>query len=534
MKKIKFLTNDTKPVFPSAENEQLEKLAESDVLRIYRENIKEIAKNPFCPRYHLVAPAGYLHDPNGLCFWRGKWHLFYQHVYGEDSAEGLSGSSICWGHAVSDDLIRWKDLPDAIYPGPDISCWSGATLVEEDRVIAAYYGLYSGIVVAVSSDPLLLNWEKYGTVIPERDEKGNPAKFPIYDPCIFKEGKYYYILSGGAEYDEKTKHNHRQTYLLRSEDLRNWEYRHPFIENDCYGGVGDDGSCPYFVDIGEKGRERKLYVHFSHISGSAYAVGDFDAKREKFTVLGGGKFSCGHWSGGGLHAPSCSPDGKGGAVVIFNMNAPAEGAFPIMSLPQTMKLAGPGNNEIYLDVAEGVRSLRGRHVSSDPRIIRAGQTFSPDGFSGNCAEIRLEAKIPYQRALALDVLRTPDGEEFARITVFRNGGITNPDLKDPEVLESGQYTVVTADASRVGGKNNPSLSVRPPEISLVPVKDGESVVLDVFIDKCVLEVFVNGKRSLIQSVYPSRDARGVCLSSIRGDAEILSLDMWEMKSYGEK
>ncbi|MBQ7603477.1 MAG: glycoside hydrolase family 32 protein [Clostridia bacterium] len=376
MKKIKFLTNDTKPVFPSAENEQLEKLAESDVLRIYRENIKEIAKSPFCPRYHLVAPAGYLHDPNGLCFWRGKWHLFYQHVYGEDSAEGLSGSSICWGHAVSDDLIRWKDLPDAIYPGPDISCWSGATLVEEDRVIAAYYGLYSGIVVAVSSDPLLLNWEKYGTVIPERDEKGNPAKFPIYDPCIFKEGKNYYILSGGAEYDEKTKHNHRQTYLLRSEDLRNWEYRHPFIENDCYGGVGDDGSCPYFVDIGEKGRERKLYVHFSHISGSAYAVGDFDAGREKFTVLGGGKFSCGHWSGGGLHAPSCSPDGKGGAVVIFNMNAPAEGAFPVMSLPQTMKLAGPGNNEIYLDVAEGVRSLRGRHVSSDPRIIRAGQTFS--------------------------------------------------------------------------------------------------------------------------------------------------------------
>ncbi|MBQ7603478.1 MAG: GH32 C-terminal domain-containing protein [Clostridia bacterium] len=59
-------------------------------------------------------------------------------------------------------------------------------------------------------------------------------------------------------------------------------------------------------------------------------------------------------------------------------------------------------------------------------------------------------------------------------------------------------------------------------------------MLDVFIDKCVLEVFVNGKRSLIQSVYPSRDARGVCLSSIRGDAEILSLDMWEMKSYGEE
>ena len=534
MKRIRFLTNDTKPVFSNDEAEQLKELDVSDVLEIYRENRAELAGDPFCPKYHFVAPVGYLHDPNGLCFWRGKWHLFYQHVYEENTADGLSGSSICWGHVVSDDLIHWTDLPDAIYPGPDISCWSGAVLVEEDRVIAAYYGLYSGIVVAVSSDPLLLNWEKYGTVIPERDADGNPVPFPVYDPCIFKEGKYYYILSGGAEYDEKTKHNHRQTFLLRSEDLRNWEYRHPFIENDNYGGVGDDGSCPYFIDIGEKEDGRKLYIHFSHISGSAYAIGEFDGEREKFTVLGGGKFSSGHWSGGGPHAPSCYPDGKGGAVVIFNMNRPSLSYFPIMSLPETIKLTGPGKNEADIDVAESVHSLRGRRTEAAPRVIKAGETFLPDGFSGDCIELRLEAKIGYHKALELNVLRSPDAKEYANITVFRSGGTTNPDLKDPAVLESGQNTIVTADASHVGLAGDGARTIRPPEVCAVPLTEGENVVLDVFIDKCILEVFVNGKRSLLQSVYPSPEGRGVSVSALGGDAEIVSLDMWEMKSYHEK
>ena len=48
-----------------------------------------------------------------------------------------------WGHAVSDDLIHWRDLPYAIYPDPEEKCCSGATLVEDDRVIAMYHGTRS-------------------------------------------------------------------------------------------------------------------------------------------------------------------------------------------------------------------------------------------------------------------------------------------------------------------------------------------------------------------------------------------------------
>jgi len=45
-----------------------------------------------------------------------------------------------WGHAVSEDLIHWRDLPYAIHPDPEEGSWSGSTLVEDDRVIAMYHG----------------------------------------------------------------------------------------------------------------------------------------------------------------------------------------------------------------------------------------------------------------------------------------------------------------------------------------------------------------------------------------------------------
>ena len=135
--------------------EQEKQLAENSYLKQLHEARANQANDPHRPIYHYVNPEGRLNDPNGLCFWKGRWHLFYQAYPPEDTRQH-------WGHAVSDDLIHWSDLPIAIYPVPDDKCFSGATYVDEenDRVIAAYHGIGRGTMVAVSSDPLLLNWEK--------------------------------------------------------------------------------------------------------------------------------------------------------------------------------------------------------------------------------------------------------------------------------------------------------------------------------------------------------------------------------------
>ena len=145
--------------------------------------------DPYRPSYHYVNPEGILNDPNGLCYWQNNWHLFYQGYPPEDPRQH-------WGHAVSKDLVHRQDLPYAIYPNPEEKCFSGSTFVEENRVIAMYHGTRIGNMVATSSDPLLLNWEKVGNkaVIP-MTPNSDDLPYDVYDPNIWKKDGVYYSIS---------------------------------------------------------------------------------------------------------------------------------------------------------------------------------------------------------------------------------------------------------------------------------------------------------------------------------------------------
>ena len=214
----------------------------------------------------------------------GRWHLFYQGYPPEDNRQH-------WGHAVSDDLIRWRDLPYAIYPDPEECCYSGSALVEEDRVIAIYHGTQIGNMVALSSDPLLLNWEKVGdgAVIPMQKAGEPPLPYTVFDPCIWKKDGMYYALSGGWLPNGPANKQIRANFLFRSSDLEHWDYLHPFVEDDHYTVVGDDGACPYFWPIGDK----HILLMYSHMTGGQYLLGDYDKARDKFVVTDGGLFNFG-------------------------------------------------------------------------------------------------------------------------------------------------------------------------------------------------------------------------------------------------
>ena len=137
--------------YPTVLEDQLKALDTDEELGGFTESRKRLAADPFRPLYHFSPPEGFMNDPNGLCQWRGRYHLFYQF-----RAEGQE--RVHWGHTVSDDLVHWRDLPPALYPDKEKDCFSGQTLVEPDRVIAIYHGTVSGNSIATASDPLLLNW----------------------------------------------------------------------------------------------------------------------------------------------------------------------------------------------------------------------------------------------------------------------------------------------------------------------------------------------------------------------------------------
>ena len=176
--------------FPDTLAEQEEALATNPLMQRMLDARRSYADDPHRPIYHYINPEANLNDPNGLCFWQGRYHLFYQAYPPEDTRQH-------WGHAISDDLVHWRDLPYCIYPNPERCCFSGAALVEEDRVIAMYHGTEVGNMVATSSDPLLLNWEKVANkaVIPIQAGPALPRLRSLY----MEAGRRLLLAVGGHQ-----------------------------------------------------------------------------------------------------------------------------------------------------------------------------------------------------------------------------------------------------------------------------------------------------------------------------------------------
>lgn len=504
--------------FSNEQRKQEEELKNNLLIRRFQKSRLKLSIDKHRPYYHFISPEGKLNDPNGLCFWNGMWHLFYQAYPPEDPRQH-------WGHAVSADLINWKDLPYAIYPNPEAMSFSGSTWIEEDRVIAMYHGVNSGNMVAISDDPLLLNWTKVlnnGKAVIPADGGYN---FGIWDPNIWKKGNKYYSLTGGRNSVGPGGKEVRANYLFESTDLKNWKYLHPFVENDRYSSVGDDGSCPYFWPIGNNGKHILLY--FSHKSGGKYLIGDYDIEKDKFRVTDGGNFNHGPVSRGGVHAPSAFPDGKGGLIAIFNMNSGKEigenNYTELMTLPRLLTLDERG--KLVISPAGDFSSLRKKHTTVKATSLPANKEIVFDDISGDAMEINLVLNPKDASAIELNVLRSPNKEEYTRISFYKNGGYAIRDYPGQTIHNSA----ISID--NLNSSISKKVDFRVPETADVEIKDGELVNLHIFIDRSIVEVFINNRQCIALRAYPERDdSKGISIIAHGRDAELISMDTWQMRN----
>jgi beta-fructofuranosidase len=499
--------------------EQEAQLKDNPLLKRFAESRKRQAADPYRPIYHFVSPESRLNDPNGLCYWQGNWHLFYQAYPPEDDRQH-------WGHAISKDLIHWQDLPYAIYPGPERAVYSGTTLVEDNRVIAMYHGTRVGNMVAVSDDPLLLNWEKVtgNAVIPIESNTGFPLPYRVFDPAIWKKDGIYYSLSAGRSATGPGGKEVRANFLFRSKDLVRWEYLHEFVEDDRFTLVGDDGACPYFWPIGD----RHIMLFFSHMSGGQYLLGDYDTERDKFVVTNHGKFNFGAAVPSGVHAPSATPDGEGGVIVIFNMNPgkPTGEWNQVMSLPRRLTLLG--KDEVGQEPVGDIESLRYDKQSVDPMTLPANKEIVLKNIKGNAMEIMAEIDVKDAPAFEINVLRSPKKEEYTRIVFFRDRGF-NAVREGTSTVQGAHNSMITLETAH--SSLHPDVRPRAPETAAVLLEKDEPLKLRIFVDKSIVEVFVNGKQALAARVYPSKEnSIGVSLRSQGKDSQLKSLDAWQMRS----
>ena len=199
------------------------------------------------PRYHLAARAGWINDPNGLVWFDGWYHAFYQH-----HPYSTKWGPMHWGHARSKDLVHWEHLPVALAPeGPEDKdgCFSGSAVVDGDTLALIYTGhkfhgdpsdeanLYQVQCLATSRDGI--HFERQGIVVDTP-----PGMHHFRDPKVWREEDSWYMIVGARDGDTG------QVRLYRSADLRQWQ--DAGVLDEAEKEMGYMWECPDFFALNGK------------------------------------------------------------------------------------------------------------------------------------------------------------------------------------------------------------------------------------------------------------------------------------------
>ena len=289
-----------------------------------------------------------------------------------------------------------------------------------------------------------------------------------------------------------------------------------------------------------------MLLFFSHMSGGQYLLGDYDDERDKLVVTSHGLFNFGPSTPSGVHAPSATPDGQGGIIVLFNMNPglPTEGWNQIMTLPRRLTLVG--DDEVRIEPAGEIESLRYDHGHIGATTLPANEEVVLEGIEGSAMELVLELDPGDAPMVELDVLRSPGKEEYTRIAFYKDRGfkVQNPSAQSGAIHHTGQPAIRGFRRSRPADRFESLLTLdssysstlpcalsRAPETAPLRLDPDEPLQLRVFIDRSVVEVFANGKQCVAVRVYPGRgDSTGVSLRAQGSAAKLRSLDAWQMRS----
>ena len=263
-----------------------------------------VKKGKMRQRYHFMAQTGWLNDPNGLIYFRGKYHFFFQH----NPYNGF-WDSMHWGHAVSDDMLHWEYLPLALAPSETYDnhlrggCFSGSAIEHDGKLYLMFTGATNEgkgneqtQCIAYSEDGI--HFEKYAgnpvLIAPE----GVPTDC-FRDPKVWKHEDTYYMVCGAS------RDNKGQALLYRSKDMTHWTYFTVLAESR--GEWGYMWECTDFYPMGDK-----YVLTFSPMGAgehtSVYLVGDFDYLTGKFCCHVSGEID---W-GLDYYAPQSflAPDGR--------------------------------------------------------------------------------------------------------------------------------------------------------------------------------------------------------------------------------
>lgn len=462
------------------------------------------------PAYHFLPPANWMNDPNGLIHWRGRYHLFYQY-----NPNGPFWGDMHWGHAASANLVDWEHLPIALAPTPGAAdedgCWSGCAIDDDGVPTLIYSGNRAGrqrTCLAVSHDDLL-TWRKLpvNPVVAETPPGLDLVCFR--DPYVWREqGMWYQAVGAGI------RGVGGAALLYRSEDLRRWEYLHPLCVGDLArddplwtGGVWE---CPSFFPLGDAHVLLVSVWHEERLYYSAAMVGTYADLRftpETFQKL--------DWGDQHFYAPQTLLDDQGRRLVWGwaqegrSLDAQRSAGWAgVLSLPRVLTLGA--DRRVRSSPAPELRALRGAYTRHALAAPDPSTRDALPGLHGDALELRAEFEPGAAAQVGLALRRAPDGSEETAIYYDARRRQVVIDRSRSSLAESAHRDVQAAPCA--------------------PDERGR-VVLQIFLDRSVVEIFTPDGSCLTSRIYPTRpDSLGVDLLVRGGPAGAFTLDSWALRS----
>lgn len=463
------------------------------------------------PQYHLSPESGNMSDPNGMVYFEGEYHQFYQN----------SGQ---WGHAVSTDLLHWQHLPVALLRDSLGEIWSGSAVVDW-KDTSGFFGGEAGLVaifthfkggmqsqsLAYSSDKGR-TWIKYegNPVIP------NPGLKDFRDPKVFwHEPSHAWVMVVSVD---------NRVRFYTSPDLKTWQMTSEFgADQGSHAAVWE---CPDLFELPVEGSKETRWVlalsigNNSSTRGSAaqYFIGSFDGQ----TFKNGNEPSKVLWTDYGKDfyaAVSYSdiPQSDGRRIYAgwmsnwrypFSMpSAPWKGN---LSLPRELKLRdvpGEGLRLIQQPVQE-LEALRGQAVKLGPQRLEPGNNPLA-GLHGTSYELDTEFTVKGEAEFGIKLRKGADQETNISYNNANSTITVDRTQSGDSSFEAGFAETVQAPLRAVNGK----------------------VRLHIYVDESTLEVFGADGETVVSSIlFPEATSNGLELYVKKGDVMLDQAVMYPMAS----
>ena len=492
---------------------------------------KEIGYDqPYRPKFHFTSLKNWINDPNGLLYYDGEYHLFFQH-----NPLGNGWGNMSWGHAVSTDMVHWTQRPHAILPYGNGYPFSGTGVVDHNNSLGKQVGDTKTLVLMFSyalddrprfgvlPPPKETNYHQAiaystdkghtfqllndgGPVIPNQGREVDP-KGTQRDPKMFwhePTKKWVAILWLGETSGGKVR-------FFNSDDLQNWTPTGDIARkwaHECFDLV----ELPVLDEAGKPLGEKKWLLYDGSFD---YEVGSFDGKM--FTAEQAVKNDkLGDWNA--AQTFNHSPDGR--TVIIGWLQ---KGAFYTKKMPFTEQLSFPATLELrksgdgyslYRWPIKEIETLRTQSWSLPKDTSVAEVNAKLGGISPECYDLSMEFE--------------PKGDQDLVINLRGSILTYNPAKKSLHFI-TPENAAKKIEAVGKTPEEIKKLGLNVSEYTLPNALKNGSVKLRILVDRGSFEIFLNeGETVLTHSVISDLDNKSISITG--GDAVIKAFDIHELKS----